>query len=171
MPTVKNRRSEKPLLVRKPTQRNSEPTKLLNLLVSTFVAFRIPEELDKPKRNTAACRQANFPKHMCLNEPTQHYSLDQERQWEPSVPILCNLLSNPTDHVLFMNLNWNDLQSAWFLRQEEMLMPQTAHNGLETSERKQQATIGDLRKLYGADFAKGFEDDEKIRMCCENCRH
>ncbi len=38
-------------------------------------------------------------------------------------------------------------------------MPETA----ETSDKKYlQTTIGDLRKLYGADFAKGCADTEKI---------
>jgi hypothetical protein len=33
----------------------------------------------------------------------------------------------------------------------------------ETSDKKyQQTTIGDLRKLYGADFAKGCADNEKM---------
>jgi hypothetical protein len=43
-------------------------------------------------------------------------------------------------------------------------MPETARNpDSESSERKYlQTTIGDLRKLYGVDFAKGCEDDEKI---------
>ena len=38
-------------------------------------------------------------------------------------------------------------------------MPETA----ETSDNRDlQATIGDLRKLYGVDFAKGCADNEKI---------
>ena len=43
-------------------------------------------------------------------------------------------------------------------------MPQTVRNpNPEISERKSlQTTIGDLRKLYGADFAKGCADNEKI---------
>jgi hypothetical protein len=43
-------------------------------------------------------------------------------------------------------------------------MPQTARNpDPEISERKyQQTTIGELRKLYGEDFAKGCADNEKI---------
>jgi hypothetical protein len=41
---------------------------------------------------------------------------------------------------------------------------ETAHDpDSETGQNKyQQTTIGDLRKIYGADFAKGCEDDEKI---------
>jgi hypothetical protein len=38
-------------------------------------------------------------------------------------------------------------------------MPKTP----ETSDNREfQATIGDLRKLYGVDFAKGCADNEKI---------
>jgi len=43
-------------------------------------------------------------------------------------------------------------------------MPETAHNrDTESGEGKyHQTTIGDLRKLYGADFAKGCDGNEKI---------
>jgi hypothetical protein len=43
-------------------------------------------------------------------------------------------------------------------------MPETAPNPhTENSERKfLQTTIGDLRKLYGGDFAKGCNDNDKI---------
>jgi hypothetical protein len=43
-------------------------------------------------------------------------------------------------------------------------MPQTARNSdPDTSNKKYfETTIGDLRKLYGTGFAKGYEDNEKI---------
>ncbi len=43
-------------------------------------------------------------------------------------------------------------------------MPETAPDSdNENSDKKYlQTTIGDLRKLYGADFAKGCADNEKI---------
>ncbi len=43
-------------------------------------------------------------------------------------------------------------------------MPETArHHETDISDRKyQQTTIGDLRKTYGADFAKGCADNEKL---------
>ncbi len=42
---------------------------------------------------------------------------------------------------------------------EKHRMPQTT----ETSDSREfQASIGDLRKLYGVDFAKGCADNEKI---------
>jgi hypothetical protein len=44
-------------------------------------------------------------------------------------------------------------------------MPETARNRDPVTRGKkyqQQTTIGDLRKLYGADFAKGCADSEKI---------
>ncbi len=46
----------------------------------------------------------------------------------------------------------------------EDAMPETErHQETDTSDRKyQQTTIGDLRKTYGATFAKGLADDEKL---------
>ena len=43
-------------------------------------------------------------------------------------------------------------------------MPETArHRETEISDKKYlQTTIGELRKTYGADFAKGCADNEKI---------
>jgi hypothetical protein len=43
-------------------------------------------------------------------------------------------------------------------------MPETERNrDPQTSDKKYfETTIGDLRKLYGADFAKGCADNEKI---------
>jgi hypothetical protein len=43
-------------------------------------------------------------------------------------------------------------------------MPKAApHPDTEASEKKYcETTVGDSRKLYGADFAKGCEDNEKI---------
>ena len=43
-------------------------------------------------------------------------------------------------------------------------MPQTARNpNPETSDKKYcETTVGELRRLYGADFARGCEDNEKI---------
>jgi hypothetical protein len=43
-------------------------------------------------------------------------------------------------------------------------MPETPRNpDPQTSDKKYlQTTIGDLRKLYGADFAKGCAENEKI---------
>jgi hypothetical protein len=47
-------------------------------------------------------------------------------------------------------------------------MPETAHNSnLETSHRNE-TTIGDLRKLYGPNFAKGCANSEKIVDVVQN---
>jgi hypothetical protein len=47
---------------------------------------------------------------------------------------------------------------------KERCMPETERNSdTESSENKYlQTTIGDLRKVYGVDFAKGCSDGEKI---------
>jgi hypothetical protein len=67
----------------------------------------------------------------------------------------------------------NNRQLAWFLRQGEVLMPETAPDSdNENSDKKYlQTTIGDLRKLYGADFAKGCADNEKIVDVRESSPH
>jgi hypothetical protein len=51
-----------------------------------------------------------------------------------------------------------------FAARRECRMPRTTRNPdpQTTDKRYLQTTIGDLRKLYGPDFAKGYADNEKI---------
>jgi hypothetical protein len=55
-------------------------------------------------------------------------------------------------------------QSAWFRREgENALCPkQNATVKLILARNTSKLPSGDLRKIYGADFAKGCADDEKI---------
>jgi hypothetical protein len=49
---------------------------------------------------------------------------------------------------------------------KERCMPETERNSdTESNQTKYlQTTIGELRKVYGVDFAKGCDDSEKIAM-------